>query len=117
MCLKTIGPKVMTWRQYGEAATHMFNKKVLGHKGTGRYVPDFTEGVQHFALHAGGYAVVKGLQKAMRLPVERVLPSFATLRDYGNTSCSTTWCVSCSGCAKHNGWCVHSSWCAHSQAW
>jgi hypothetical protein len=40
---------------------------------------------------AGGYAVVKGLQQAMRLPVEKVLPSFATLRDYGNTSCSTTW--------------------------
>jgi predicted naringenin-chalcone synthase len=42
-------------------------------------------------LTAGGYAVVKGLQQAMRLPVDKVLPSFATLRDYGNTSCSTTW--------------------------
>jgi predicted naringenin-chalcone synthase len=40
---------------------------------------------------AGGYAVLKGLQMAMRLPAEKLLPSFATLRDYGNTSCSTTW--------------------------
>jgi hypothetical protein len=26
----------------------------------------------------------------MNLPQEHMLPSFATLRDYGNTSCSTT---------------------------
>lgn len=36
---------------------------------------------------------MKGLQQAMRLPAEQMLPSFATLRDYGNTSCSTTWYV------------------------
>jgi hypothetical protein len=35
--------------------------------------------------------VLKGIQKGMDLPVEAVLPSFAALRDYGNTSCSTTW--------------------------
>lgn len=29
----------------------------------------------------------------MRLPADKMLPSFATLRDYGNTSCSTTWYV------------------------
>lgn len=39
----------------------------------------------------GGYAVLKGLKQAMQLPVEKMIPSFATLRDYGNTSCSTTW--------------------------
>lgn len=44
-------------------------------------------------MAAGGYAVLKGLQQAMRLPADRMLPSFATLRDFGNTSCSTTWYV------------------------
>lgn len=29
----------------------------------------------------------------MRLPSPKMMPSFATLRDYGNTSCSTTWYV------------------------
>jgi hypothetical protein len=57
------------------------------------YIPNWTQCVDHFALHAGGYAVLKGLQSAMRLPSEKMLPSFATLRDYGNTSCSTTWYV------------------------
>lgn len=42
-------------------------------------------------LMTGGYAVLKGLKQAMQLPVEKMIPSFATLRDYGNTSCSTTW--------------------------
>lgn len=34
---------------------------------------------------AGGYAVLKGLQKGLGLPAEKVLPSFAGLREYGNT--------------------------------
>jgi hypothetical protein len=35
--------------------------------------------------------VLKGIQKGMSLPDEAVIPSFATLRDMGNTSSSTTW--------------------------
>jgi 3-oxoacyl-[acyl-carrier-protein] synthase III len=35
--------------------------------------------------------VLKGIQNGINLPVDSVLPSFAALRDYGNTSCSTTW--------------------------
>jgi hypothetical protein len=42
-------------------------------------------------LCAGGYAVLKGIQAGMALPAVKMLPSFAALRDYGNTSCSTTW--------------------------
>jgi hypothetical protein len=56
-----------------------------------RYTPDYTKCLDHFALHAGGYAVLKGIQKGMNLPMEMMLPSFASLRDYGNTSSSTTW--------------------------
>lgn len=39
----------------------------------------------------GGYAVLKGIQRGMNLPTDMMLPSFATLRDFGNTSSSTTW--------------------------
>jgi hypothetical protein len=35
--------------------------------------------------------VLKGIQQGMNLPIEAVLPSFASLRDMGNTSSSTTW--------------------------
>jgi len=37
--------------------------------------------------------VLKAVQAGMSLPASKVLPSFAALRDYGNTSCSTTWYV------------------------
>jgi 3-oxoacyl-[acyl-carrier-protein] synthase III len=40
---------------------------------------------------AGGYAILKGIQKGMRLPADKMMPSFANLKDYGNTSSSTTW--------------------------
>jgi len=89
--IKLITPKIMTWSQYAEAAYFMYNKKVLQNANYKRYVPDYTKCVDHFALHAGGYAVLKGIQKGMNLPTEAMLPSFASLRDYGNTSSSTTW--------------------------
>eukprot|EP00879_Flechtneria_rotunda_P018307 GHRR01019204.1.p1 GENE.GHRR01019204.1~~GHRR01019204.1.p1 ORF type:complete len:344 (+),score=106.88 GHRR01019204.1:112-1032(+) len=91
-CLRTIAPKILTWSQYAEAAYNLFEKTVLG-RAVAEYVPDFTQCIDHFALHAGGYAVLKGLQQAMSLPSQKMLPSFATLRDFGNTSCSTTWYV------------------------
>lgn len=37
--------------------------------------------------------MLKAVQAGMTLPATKVLPSFAALRDYGNTSCSTTWYV------------------------
>jgi 3-ketoacyl-CoA synthase len=91
-CLRSVAPRILTWTQYAEAAYNLFEKAVLG-RDVAEYVPDFTKCIDHFALHAGGYAVLKGLQNAMRLPPAKMMPSFATLRDYGNTSCSTTWYV------------------------
>jgi 3-ketoacyl-CoA synthase len=85
-----VTPKIMSWGQYAEAAYWMVGKKLLGYDW-GRYVPDYTKCMDHFALHAGGYAVLKGIQKGMSLPMEMMLPSFASLRDMGNTSSSTTW--------------------------
>ena len=88
--IRAVTPKIMTWGQYAEAAVWMFEKKALKRR-VPTYVPDYPRCVDHFALHAGGYAVLKGIQKGMNLPVGSVLPSFASLRDYGNTSSSTTW--------------------------
>ncbi|KAI8468058.1 MAG: FAE1/Type III polyketide synthase-like protein-domain-containing protein [Monoraphidium minutum] len=83
-------PKILTWRQYATAAVNIIGRKLLGMQWP-RYAPDYTRCIEHFALHAGGYAVLKGIQKGMNLPMEMMMPSFASLRDYGNTSSSTTW--------------------------
>ena len=45
----------------------------------------------HTSSHLlGGYAVLKGIQQRLSLPTNRMIASYATLGEYGNTSCSTT---------------------------
>lgn len=88
--IRKVTPRIMTWRQYGEAAYEIARQKVMGGPEV-NYMPDFTQCIDHFNIHAGGYAVLKGIQDALHLPSNKMIPSFATLREYGNTSCSTTW--------------------------
>jgi 3-ketoacyl-CoA synthase len=90
-CLKKITPQIMTWGQYAEAAVAISKRRWFGKDKVPLYVPDYTRCVDHFCLHAGGYAILKGIQKGMKLPADKMMPSFANLKDYGNTSSSTTW--------------------------
>eukprot|EP01099_Mayorella_cantabrigiensis_P000464 TRINITY_DN1214_c0_g1_i1.p1 TRINITY_DN1214_c0_g1~~TRINITY_DN1214_c0_g1_i1.p1 ORF type:complete len:213 (-),score=59.57 TRINITY_DN1214_c0_g1_i1:122-760(-) len=55
------------------------------------YQPDFKKGIQHFCIHAGGRAIIDGLEKSLQLEERHVAPSRATLYRYGNTSSSSIW--------------------------
>jgi len=55
------------------------------------YVPDFKRAVDHFCIHAGGRAVIDGIEKNLKLELFHTEPSRAALRDYGNTSSSSIW--------------------------
>lgn len=55
------------------------------------YMPDFTQGIDHFCIHAGGRAVIEGVQKNLGLQERHVQPSKQTLYDWGNTSSSSIW--------------------------
>lgn len=90
-CLKAVTPQILTWGQYAEAAIAIARRRWYGKDAVAPYVPDFTKCCDHFCLHAGGYAILKGIQAGMRLPADKMMPSFANLKDYGNTSSSTTW--------------------------
>lgn len=88
--VRAITPKIMTWGQYGEAAANLVQKHVLG-RDVPDYVPDYTRCADKFLLHAGGYAILRGIQSGLRLPAAAMMPSFASLSEFGNTSSASTW--------------------------
>jgi len=55
------------------------------------YVPDFKRCIDHFCIHAGGRAVIDGIEKNMQLQDFHTEPSRYTLYNYGNTSSSSIW--------------------------
>jgi 3-ketoacyl-CoA synthase len=55
------------------------------------YVPDFKKAFQHFCIHAGGRAIIDGLEENFKLEPHHTEPSRATLYRYGNTSSSSIW--------------------------
>lgn len=55
------------------------------------YMPNFSKGIDHFCIHAGGRAVIEGVQKNLHLRDDQVAPSIQTLHDWGNTSSSSIW--------------------------
>jgi 3-ketoacyl-CoA synthase len=95
--VRKMTPRIMTWGQYAEAAVN-YIQTAAAQLSEGRlcsapapFQPDYTRCADHFLLHAGGYAILRGIQKGLRLPAEAMMPSFASLRDFGNTSSASTW--------------------------
>jgi hypothetical protein len=70
--VRRMTPRIMTWMQYGEAAinyiqqaaAYVSNEKLCPTPAP--YQPDYTKCAEHFLLHAGGYAILRGIQKGLR---------------------------------------------------
>ena len=70
--VRKMTPRIMTWTQYGEAAINFFqgaaatlsNGRLCANPGP--YQPDYTKCAEHMLLHAGGYAILRGIQKGLR---------------------------------------------------
>ncbi|KAL7529902.1 hypothetical protein ACHAXR_008277 [Thalassiosira sp. AJA248-18] len=106
--MTTIGPYVLPLSEQIPVVTSMalrFAFKILGKllKANGleklaaklphkkHYVPDFKRGIDHFCIHAGGRAVIDGIEKNMKLELFHTEPSRMALLNYGNTSSSSIW--------------------------
>lgn len=54
-------------------------------------VPDLRTAVDHFAIHAGGRAVIDAVQEALGLSEADVASSRTVLREMGNVSSASVW--------------------------
>lgn len=106
--MTTIGPLVLPLSEQIKVALSIIARFVV--KSTGKmlkkwgkeklavklpivkhYVPDFKRGIDHFCIHAGGRAVIDGIEKNMKLELFHTEPSRMALLNYGNTSSSSIW--------------------------
>jgi len=85
-----LGPKVLPYsEQLKFFASYCYRRWIQPeHK---QYVPDFAKAFEHYCIHAGGRAIIDGLQQNLKLSDRDVEPSRATLYRYGNTSSSSVW--------------------------
>ena len=111
--LTVLGPRILPLREQARVALNVVARRAvvivnswadaaklrrLPFAGeTGRYakptvyVPDFKKAVSHFCIHAGGRAVIDGIEANLGLSPGHTAPSRATLERWGNTSSSSIW--------------------------
>jgi 3-ketoacyl-CoA synthase len=98
-----LGPHVLPIREQVKVVFNQFQQVIVGFwkkrrlPGADRlvaprgYMPNFSKGIDHFCIHAGGRAVIEGVQKNLKLRDDQVAPSMQTLYNWGNTSSSSIW--------------------------
>lgn len=89
--LSNMGPIVLPWMEQIKFFINLCARKAFPKKKIPAYVPDFKLAFQHFCIHAGGRAIIDGLEQNLSLSAYDVEPSRATLYRYGNTSSSSIW--------------------------
>ncbi|KAM5574503.1 hypothetical protein ABKV19_013782 [Rosa sericea] len=94
--ISSLGPLVLPYSEQLRFAWSMIRKKLLFlPRQKGVYVPNFKKAIQHFCIHAGGRAVIDGIEQSLKLHKEDGEASRMTLHRFGNTSSSSIWYELC----------------------
>jgi len=88
--LTQLGPLILPFSEQAKVVISIVQRWMRGGSGA-RYVPSFKSAVNFFCIHAGGRAVLDGIEKSLRLLPEDLGPSRSVLNDRGNTSSSSIW--------------------------
>ena len=86
----TLGPLVLPITEQIKFFWSYVQRKFLGTK-TKQYIPDFRKAFQHYCIHAGGRAIIDGVQRNFNLSSKDVEASRWALWRYGNTSSASIW--------------------------
>jgi 3-ketoacyl-CoA synthase len=92
--LTILGPLVLPYSEQLKFISNRMMQNVdkwRGIKPRKAYTPIFRKAFNHFCIHAGGRAVIDGLEQNLNLTKAQCAPSRATLWRYGNTSSSSIW--------------------------
>ena len=88
--LTQLGPLILPLYEQAKVLLSILRRH-LGRTDGARYVPSFKSAIHHFCIHAGGRAVLDGIEKNLRLTPEDMAHSRFCLREHGNTSSSSIW--------------------------
>ncbi|KFK41553.1 hypothetical protein AALP_AA2G144200 [Arabis alpina] len=84
-----LGPRVLPYSEQLKYVISFIKRKWGKHKEV--YTPNFKKAFEHFCIHAGGRAIIEGVEKHLKLDQEDAEASRTTLYRYGNTSSSSLW--------------------------
>ena len=88
--LTQLGPLVLPLSEQFKVLWSLLKHR-LGFNAAPKFVPSFKSAIHFFCIHAGGRAVLDGIEKSLSLSADDMRPSRSTLHTRGNTSSSSIW--------------------------